>query len=311
MSQHHNKKRKKKSSHSSNTKLQLLAVVGLLILAAGTYSGAKQGALISEHMTYVPPGETMRESIGSPITSASSTISNIPDLSTIPTSTTKSESPTLISPSPKPTKTPVAIIPHNNLEEIRHGDTSKKQVIFTFDAGAGHRSAEGILAALAKHHVKGTFFFTGKWVEENPELAKRIVDLGYEVYNHSYSHPYFTELTAAEITLQLEMMDDLLASTTGARTKPYFRPPYGDRNSMVLEAASNAGYQSIYWDVDSLDWRTGETTESVKNRVLSNIHDGALVLMHVGDTPTGDVLGEIFTTIEERGYKIVSLTEGL
>ncbi|MES2216702.1 MAG: polysaccharide deacetylase family protein [Patescibacteria group bacterium] len=201
--------------------------------------------------------------------------------------------------------------PHTNFKEITHGDTSKKQVIFTFDAGSGTRSYKGILAALAKHHVKGTFFLVGKWVEQNPELARGLIAAGHEVFNHSYSHPYFTQLTADEIKTQLQKMDDVLASTTGTRTRPYFRAPYGDRDTAVLKATTDAGFQSVYWSVDSLDWREGETAETVKNRVLPNIHPGAIVLMHVGDTPTGDVLDEIFTTLESEGYTLVSLTQGL
>ncbi len=217
----------------------------------------------------------------------------------------------LTSVAPTQTSTPTPVAVHTDFKEITHGDTSRKQVIFTFDAGSGTGSYEGIMAALAKHHVKGTFFLVGKWVEQNPALARRLVAEGHEVFNHSYDHPYFTQLSATEITEELQKMDDVLASTTGTHTRPYFRAPYGDRDAATIQAAADAGFQSIYWSVDSLDWREGETVTSVKNRVLPNIHQGAIVLMHVGDTPTGEVLDEIFTTLETQGYKLVSLTEGL
>jgi peptidoglycan/xylan/chitin deacetylase (PgdA/CDA1 family) len=279
-------------------KLQLISVFLLLIIALATYASAKGDLFTKTTYVYPPSVRNLNEDI------RPSNTYPLPTQSPTPHTSSTSATSIVI-------HKPIRNISHTNFEEISHGDTTKKQVIFTFDAGSGHKSAEGILAALAKHHVKGTFFFTGKWVEANPDLARRIVNGNNEVFNHSYSHPYFTELTPTQINIELEKMDNLLASTTGARTKPYFRPPYGDRDQMVLDAAREAGYQSVYWSVDSLDWRTGETPESVRDRVLPNIHSGAIVLMHVGDTPTGDVLDEILTTIEERGYKIVSLTEGL
>ena len=33
--------------------------------------------------------------------------------------------------------------------------------------------------------------------------------------------------------------------------------------------------------------------------------------MHIGDNITGEILDEVFTYIENKGYKIVSLTEGI
>jgi peptidoglycan/xylan/chitin deacetylase (PgdA/CDA1 family) len=208
---------------------------------------------------------------------------------------------------PAPDSTPLPL----DIPEISRIATSTKLAVFTFDGGSGDGSTREILTALAAHKIKGTFFFVGRWIEENPELTKQIIAEGHEIFNHSYSHPYFTQLTAEDIAKELKEMDDLLYSTVGLRTKPYYRPPYGDRNDAVNRAAAAAGYQSIYWSVDSLDWRDGETPESVKNRVFTYMHPGAIVLMHVGNPVTGQVIDEIFTTLENDGYKLVSLTEAL
>jgi peptidoglycan/xylan/chitin deacetylase (PgdA/CDA1 family) len=208
-------------------------------------------------------------------------------------------------PSPTPTLKPAA------RPEIQRVDSSKKQAVFTFDAGEGVGSTEEILAALKKHNIRGTFFLVGKWVEKNPELTRRLVAEGHEIFNHSYSHPYFTQLTQQEIADELQKMDDVLFATAGVRTKPYYRAPYGDRDSATNDAAFAAGYQHIYWSVDSLDWRPEDTPETVKRRTLSNMHPGAIVLMHVGNDSTGPVIDEIFTTLKEQGYTLLSLTEAL
>ncbi len=208
---------------------------------------------------------------------------------------------------PNPTPTPVSS------KEISRGDTSKKQVIFTFDGGSGAQSAEAILGTLNKHHVQGTFFLTGKWAEANPSLVKKIAQNGNEIFNHTYDHKDLTTLTDTQIADELSHAERIISGLTGVTTKPYFRPPYGARNQHVREFVALEGYQSIFWTVDALDWKesSGETASQVKTRILSNVQPGTIFLMHIGDTITGSILDDVFTQIESRGYSVVSLTKGI
>ncbi len=197
--------------------------------------------------------------------------------------------------------------------EIARGSSAKNEVIFTFDAGSGISSVVPILETLKKHGVKGTFFMTGKWVLQNPELTRRILAEGHEVFNHTFNHPYLTQVTDTEIANQFNEMDAALMEIAGTSTKPYFRPPYGDRDARVLKIAAANGYQSVYWSADAGDWMEseGKTADEVKSTIYSNLYPGAIFLMHVGDTITGSILDELLTTVEQRGYKAVSLTQGL
>ena len=200
-----------------------------------------------------------------------------------------------------------------SLPEISHGDQSKNQVIFTFDGGAGADSGDAILAALAKHRVKGTFFLTGKMIEAHPDLVRKIVAGGHEIFSHTYDHPKLPTLADAQITDELAKMESALQAVAGISPKPYFRAPYGARDPRVLGVAAQAGYQSVYWTVDALDWKEkgGETAAQVKERILASVAPGAIYLMHVGDSITGAILDDAFSAIEAKGYKIVSLTQGL
>lgn len=195
--------------------------------------------------------------------------------------------------------------------EISRGDTSRQQVIFTFDCGSGDVSVSKILAVLAKHKVKGTFFMTGRFIEQYPDSVKRIAIAGNEIFNHTYDHPYLTKMSDEEIADELNKADMILKSAVGVSSKPFFRPPYGDRDERVRKVAAENGYEDVYWSIDAHDWMTDATEEVVKERILSNIAPGNIYLMHVGDTITGSILDEVFTSIELRGYKIVSLTQGL
>ncbi|MDQ2933142.1 MAG: polysaccharide deacetylase family protein [bacterium] len=196
-------------------------------------------------------------------------------------------------------------------KEIVYGDRTKKQVIFTFDGGSGSESALKIMEVLKKHSVTGTFFVTAKWIIQNPDLALQMKNEGHEIFNHTYTHPYLTKLTVDEVTKELIDTEKIFHQIVGTTSKPFFRPPYGDRNSAVLKAAAQAGFQSIYWTVDAWDWKVDITADEVKQRIFNNVSPGAIYLMHIGDVITGDILDEVFTTLKLQGYELVSLREGL
>ncbi len=197
--------------------------------------------------------------------------------------------------------------------EITHGSKDKKQIIFTFDGGEGAQSASVVLDVLQKHNSQGTFFLTGKWVLRNPELVKRMHQEGHEIYNHSLTHPHLPTLTDERIALQLDTMEQILLGLVGTSTKPYFRPPYGDYDERVLSVAARQGYRAVMWTVDAGDWMESEgfTKEEVRARIFSHIKPGAIILMHIGDTITGAILDDVFTTIESQGYSLVSLSKGM
>jgi len=197
--------------------------------------------------------------------------------------------------------------------EIGIGDTSKKQVIFTFDGGSGDKSTGQILEILNSHHVKGTFFLTGMFVKKNRDIVKKIILHGHEIFNHTEDHPYLTELSDAEIANELISANEKMMLGFEKSTKPYFRAPFGNRDARVRNIARSIGYRSVSWTVDADDWRESEgiTDDEVKNRILNNIRPGVIYLMHLGDNISGRILDDVFTKIESRGYKIVSLTEGI
>jgi peptidoglycan/xylan/chitin deacetylase (PgdA/CDA1 family) len=234
------------------------------------------------------------------------TITPTPQPSPTPTTSAPTPNPAPNPTTPEPSPSP-SVVP----AEIVRGNASKKQVIFTFDAGASDLSTDKILETLAKHNVKGTFFLTGKWVSQNPETTKAIASAGHEIFNHTYNHPDLKTVSDATIIKEFADTEEIIKNLTGKSTKPYFRPPYGARNAHVLEISWQQGYHSVFWTTDALDWQPGQTAESVEKRILDNLSPGAIYLMHVGDSITGDILDQVFTKIKNQGYTITSLTQGL
>lgn len=203
--------------------------------------------------------------------------------------------------------------------EIWRGVRGKKQVALTFDAGGVATGLDDLLKNLTEANAAATFFATGQFAEKYKEETEKIHKAGYRIYNHSWSHPKFTSISDEEMRNELAKTDDAISAITGLPTKPYWRPPFGDRNQQVLRTTADAGYISIYWTHDSHD-SVGEkkSAEFVANRVLNppnaksdpdSYLDGAIILMHVGEQGTADAIPEIVKGLRARGFTLVTVDE--
>ncbi|MGC8741191.1 MAG: polysaccharide deacetylase family protein [Candidatus Sumerlaeaceae bacterium] len=201
--------------------------------------------------------------------------------------------------------------------EIWRGPRGQRALALTFDAGGELESAPELLDVLIAEHIPATFFVTGAFARRNSDWVCRAAAAGYPIFNHSWSHPYFTKLTDAQIQKELKNTDDLIASLTGRTTRPYWRPPYGDRNAHVLRAAAAAGFRSVYWTLDSLDsYGEPKSPQFLVDRVTNpkaslaqsdDLLDGAIILMHVNVKATRVAVPEIAARLRERGFTLVAL----
>lgn len=193
-------------------------------------------------------------------------------------------------------------------KEVNIGNTTKKNIALTLDAGSGSTQTESILAILKQNNIKITFFLTGKWAEQNPTLVKKILADGHTIGNHTYDHKDLTTLSDADIKTEFDKTETIVKGIVPtAVLKPYFRPPYGARNKHVWDYCASLGYQSIYWTVDAWDWKTDATAEIVKQRIYDNARNGAIILMHVGDDITPAVLPEVIAKLKADGYQVGNL----
>ena len=195
--------------------------------------------------------------------------------------------------------------------EVSRGNTGASRIALTFDAGSGGAHTPAILDALEAAGVKATFFITGQYADEYPDLVRRMAAEGHEFGNHSYTHPRFTTISGEEMRSQITRTEAKVVELTGLSTVPYFRFPYGARNSGLIRQVNAEGYMSIFWTVDTLDWMPEKTCEEVRSRVMSRACPGAIVLMHCNSPQEAQVLPAIISDLTASGYQVVTLTEVL
>jgi len=194
---------------------------------------------------------------------------------------------------------------------VYQGSNKEKKVALTFNVVWGEEYVPPILELLKKNNVPATFFIGGQWSEDFPVLTKLIAQDGHEVGNHGYSHPHPDRLSRSANLEEIKKTEKAIENSCGLKTN-LFAPPYGERGLEVLQASEDAGYLTILWSVDTIDWQRPDPSVVIK-RVVEKAHNGAIVLMHP-TAPTVHALPTIIEELKKEGYEIVrvsALLDGL
>ncbi|MBF0406488.1 MAG: polysaccharide deacetylase family protein [Candidatus Riflebacteria bacterium] len=175
------------------------------------------------------------------------------------------------------------------------------QVFLTFDGGADADGLPGILSELGQRNIKSTFFLTGQFVKKYPELSREILNRGHEIANHSMSHPDMSDFGEDKISTQIQDAQAAIFSVTGRNPVPWFRFPFGAQNRRVEEIVEKIGYKSVYWTIDTLDWKE-PSVSSIISKVRSKLKKNSVILMHCGSRNGAKALKGVLDEIIMRGY---------
>ena len=126
----------------------------------------------------------------------------------------------------------------------------QKLVSISFDAAWGNEDTQQLIDILGQYDIKATFFVVGDWVDKYPESVKALYDAGHEVMNHSNTHAHYPQLSASEITADLNACNDKIEKITGVRPT-LVRLPYGDYDDNSVNAVRSIGMEPIQWDVET------------------------------------------------------------
>ena len=187
--------------------------------------------------------------------------------------------------------------------------TDEKKVALSFDAAWGNEDTKNILDTLAKHNVKVTFFMTGEWIRKFPEDVKMIAAAGHDLGNHSENHKQMSRLNKEQCVEEIMKAHKRVKELTGIEMD-LFRPPYGDYNNTLIEAARDCGYYTIQWDVDSLDWKDYGVESIIKKCTQhKKLGNGTIILLHNGAKYTPAALEQVITGLKDQGYELVPISQ--
>ena len=196
---------------------------------------------------------------------------------------------------------------------------SDLRVALTFDTEHPDRPAlpgttEALIACLARHDVRATFFIQGRWAETYPETVTRIAAGGHLIGNHSHYHARMPLLTDAGLAEDLAYAAAAIVASGGHDPRPWFRCPFGAGadDPRVLDAVATEGYRHVGWHVSVEDWEPTHDAAVIERGIVDGVlahGDGAVVLLHAWPTATLEALEPILTRLTGAGARFVRVDE--
>jgi len=195
--------------------------------------------------------------------------------------------------------------------------TTDKVIALTFDDGPNEPYTSEILDILAENDVQATFFVIGSNAQMYPDVARRIIEDGNIIGNHSNTHNanhalYFD----AYKDIQTAQMS--IYNVTGVEPHLY-RPPHGKKSPWELEQIKNRGYIEVLWSITTND-QSGRSADFLANQIIKKAKPGGVILLHdgygtlhnVGKADrqiTVDMLPIIIKQLKDQGYTFLTIPE--
>lgn len=200
---------------------------------------------------------------------------------------------------------------------FRHGSRDSLKVALSFDDGPHPIYTPKILDILKKYDVKATFFVVSENVQKYPQIAKRIVEEGHDIGNHSFNHANFLLYKKRTLKKNIMKANVIISEITGIIPQ-LFRPPRGIYNKAVLDLCEGLGIKVVLWSLSSLDWR-GTSVAKMKKRILDKVKGGDIILFHDGGNifykkkvnheNTIKALPLIIEKLFKKGFEIIPCSE--
>ena len=197
--------------------------------------------------------------------------------------------------------------PKEASKPIYRVETNEKRIAISFDAAWGADKTKEIMDIVESKGANATFFLVGFWAEKYPDLVREMDRRGFEVGNHSSTHPHMGKLSAEQVKTEISATNEKIGKIIG--TQPtVFRPPFGDYSDTLVNTVRDINMHCIQWDVDSLDWKELGTQHTV-DTVMKKAEKGSIILFHNNAKYILEALPVILDQLQEKGYEIVSISE--
>ena len=192
------------------------------------------------------------------------------------------------------------------------GDSPEKVIYLTFDAGYENGNVEKILDVMKAEGVCGSFFILIHLIKAYPELVARMSNEGHAVCNHTAHHKNMTAIHDIDaFSAELTELSELYRKTVGKDMQKIYRPPEGKFSEENLKFASELGYKTVFWSFAYADWDNSRqmSPEAAKRKIISNIHNGEIMLLHPTSATNAAILGDVIRELKAQGYSFRTLEQ--
>ncbi|UQI44530.1 polysaccharide deacetylase family protein [Streptomyces sp. HU2014] len=193
--------------------------------------------------------------------------------------------------------------------QIEYGPRKGSAVALTFHGQGDPKGVTALLAEAERAGARVTVLAVGSWLDAEPRMARRVLDGGHELGNHTMHHLDICTMGERAATAEIVQCAERLRRLTGGIGR-WFRPSRARlATDRVVRLARKAGYPHVLsYDVDSLD-HTDPGAEAVRRTVLGAVRPGSVVSLHFGHAGTVAALPAILDGLHRRGLRAVTTTE--
>jgi peptidoglycan/xylan/chitin deacetylase (PgdA/CDA1 family) len=182
-------------------------------------------------------------------------------------------------------------------------------VALTFDDGPSPYTP-AILTILKRARAPATFFVIGRWARRYPRLVAAEARDGFEVGDHTETHPFLSRLSPAAQATQI-VQAGAEVRRAGAPYPRLFRPPYGSFDRATLRILREHGMLMVLWSADTKDYRR-PGVKRIIYAAVSGGQTGAIILMHDGGgdrSQTVTALPRMILRMRQRGFRLVTVAQ--
>jgi len=176
-------------------------------------------------------------------------------------------------------------------------------VALTFDDGPNPEITPQILDILARHQINATFFVVGKKAARYPDLIKLIQSHGHQLGAHSHNHRFAWFTSPWRTWRDWEECTSTLEKLTGEKVK-WVRPPWGTFNLCTWLWIKIRHKQAVLWNAEGHDWLQRQNPQNIASRVLKQINDGSIILLHDDGGDVGAPLNTL-KALDILAHKVV------
>lgn len=184
-----------------------------------------------------------------------------------------------------------------------------KVLLFTFDDSPQMPDSYALEIAktLKAKDVNAIFLVNGMYLESDQgrQITKEIYDLGFEIGNHTQTHPNLHELNYDQEYSEIAKTSQLVEEITGEKPR-WFRPPFGLYTKDTIAICNELGMQLMTWNF-GYDWMDEYMDAQALvdiSLTTHHLHDGANILMH-DRSWTLEALDQMVDGYRQMGYHIV------
>ena len=184
------------------------------------------------------------------------------------------------------------------------------EVVLTFDDGPWPGNTPAVLAALAHHCLKATFFPIGKHATYHPEILRQVAAAGHTIGSHTWSHADLSKKSFDDAKAEIEKgISAVRWALEGAPSAPFFRFPDLKHPPEMVSYLGQRNIAIFSTDMDSFDFKMRKPEQVIKS-VLEKLqkHGKGIVLMHDFQRHTAEAIGTLLDQLKLNGYKIVHMT---